>query len=100
MEEALPVAEYGRLDLVARLDAQKPGTATVDFQYRPHRELAGDAVGRLWLGIGMDVADGAVAADEHHVERDQRVFHPEADRRLLVEVEQHALIRPKLVAKT
>src|SRR5690349_23249587 len=46
----------------------------------------------------MDVLDRAVAGDEHHVERDQRVLHPEADRHLLEEVEQHALVGAELLA--
>ena len=47
----------------------------------------------------MDVFHRAVAGDEHHVERDQRVLHPEADRRLLVEVEQHAVVGAELFAE-
>ena len=74
------------------------GAAAVDLEHGPHRELAGDGVGRQRHGVGMDVLDRAVARDEHHVERDQRVLHPEADRRLLVEVEQHAVIGAELLA--
>src|SRR3546814_17119829 len=47
----------------------------------------------------VDVEDRAVGLDEQHVERDERVAHPERGHLLLAEIEQHAGIRRHALAE-
>src|SRR5580704_1100709 len=71
------VPEYRVDHLVARLDAKIPRRACNDFKHRPHRSAGGNEVVRHWFGIFCDPYDAAVAADEHQIDRDVGVVHPE-----------------------
>src|ERR1700753_3752251 len=75
----------------AWLDAMRTRPTRVDLEHV--RSGAGHAP---WLVVQrgdllQDTGDGAVARDEHHVERDARIVHPERARLLVVPREQHAL---------
>ena len=43
--------------------------------------------------VGIDSANLPVGTDEDHVERFERIFHPELDRRVAVENEDHTGMR-------
>src|ERR1700683_2324773 len=53
---------------------------------------------RFRLGALFDAHDPAVAANENHIQRDVGIVHPERDRLVMLEVEQHALAFRALLA--
>ena len=59
----------------------------------------GNQAVRQRLGVLCDAHDAAVAANEDHVERDVGVVHPERDRLVVLEVEQHAVAFRQLLAE-
>src|SRR5215475_285781 len=87
----LTALEYGRRDAVARRDTELPGRPAYHLQYSANRPAGRDKARRQGLCVFRDTQDSAIAADEHHIERNIGVLHPEADFLLTVEVEQHSL---------
>ena len=83
-----------------------PGSAPISAA-RPPRNLehASDRAARgdrrlvHRHGIARDRNDTSVRRDEHHVQRDQGVLHPERNRLGLMKVEQHALIGAQALAE-
>src|ERR1700730_16172608 len=84
---------------VARLDAELACRPGDHFQYRAHRSAGWDEAVRFRLGAVFDAHDPTVAANEDHVERDIGVVHPERDRLVMLEIEQHALAFRQLLAE-
>ena len=82
----------GVAHLVAGPQADLGGDAAVEFEHRRARTARGDRRLRQRLGAIDDPRHRAVAGDEDHVERDVGVLHPEGDRAVALELEQHAAI--------
>src|SRR4029077_10012690 len=76
---------------VARLDAELARRPADHFEHRAHRRAGWDEAVGFRLGVLLDAGDAAVAADEHHVQGNVGIVHPERDRLVMLEVEQHAL---------
>src|SRR6202035_3493934 len=86
-------------DPVARLDAELASRAGDHFEHRAHRSAGRNEAIRFRLGALLDAHDPAVAAHEHHIERDVGIVHPERDRLVMLEVEQHALAFRQLLTE-
>src|SRR5580704_13523376 len=84
---------------VARLDAELACRAGDHFEHRAHRSAGRNEAIGFRLGALFDAHDPAVAANEHHIERDIGIVHPERDRLVMLEVEQHALALRQLLAE-
>src|SRR5712691_4032899 len=87
----LTPAEDRMRDPVARRDAELPGGTGDHFEHGARGAARGHQPLRQGLGVFRDPQDAAVGADEDHVERDERVLHPEGEFLVDFEVEQHAL---------
>src|SRR5437588_12053845 len=70
-----------------------------DLEHSPYRAARGDQIVGHRLGILRDTHDASVAGDENHVERNIGIVHPELDRLLLLEIEQHAAALGQLLAE-
>src|SRR5580700_1306452 len=78
-------------DPVARLDAELVRRPGDHFEHRAHRGAGWNEAIRFRLGTLLDAHDPAVAANENHIQRNVGIVHPERDRLVMLEVEQHAL---------
>ncbi len=95
----LRVLEKLVADGVAGLEPETLGGTAGEFETGRHLALRRDDGLRQRLGPRFDAVDYAVAADEHHVERNVRVPHPHRDVLRRVVEEQHALIVRELGAE-
>jgi hypothetical protein len=87
------------LDAIACGNAELARGAGDHFQDGANRSARGNQPVRLRLGIFGNPHNAAVAGNEDHIERDVGVVHPEGDRLLLFEVEQHAVPFGQFLAK-
>src|SRR5215469_8463231 len=88
---ALMGAEERSAHPIAGRDAELLGGAADHLERRAHRPAGGDVALRQRLGVLGDAQDAAVGANEEHVERDEGVLHPERDRLIEPEIEQHTV---------
>src|SRR5580698_8023065 len=96
---SLAFAEDRADDPVARLDAELARRPGDHFEHRAHRSAGRNEAIRFRLGALFDAHDPAVAANEDHIEGDVGIVHPERDRLVMLEVEQHALAFRQLLAE-
>src|SRR3569833_2791545 len=82
----------GPADEVAVLAPKLRRAAAAKLEYSRDRHARADRIERQWLRIGGDVRDPMILADEHDVERHQRVLHPEGCHHRRVVWEDHALV--------
>src|SRR6266478_6704943 len=74
------LGEHRVIDAIAPLDAEPRHRAPVELQDAEDRLVAADRIERERNRALMDIQHRAVGTDEQHVERDQRVLHPELNR--------------------
>jgi hypothetical protein len=85
--------KYQVLDLVAGLERDTGRYARVDFQNAIAGPAGWDQAFGKRFGVSSDARDCAGFGDEDHIEGNIGILHPERDRLLALEVEQHAAIR-------
>src|ERR1700722_10434050 len=96
---SLAFAENRTDDPVARLDAELAGRPGDHFEHRAHRSAGRNEAIGFRLGAVFDAHDPAITANEEHIQRDVGIVHPERDRLVMLEVEQHALAFRQLPAE-
>ena len=84
-------AENRAFDVISRRNAEFARGTGDDFEHRTDRSAGrNEPIGERF-GIFRDPHNAAVTGNEDHVERNVGVVHPEGDRLILLEVEQHAV---------
>ena len=92
-------AENRTLDAIARRNAELSRGAGDHFEHRTYRAARGNKTVRHGLGVFGNMRDAAIASDKDHVEGDVGVVHPEGDRLIALEIEQHALTLRQFLAE-
>jgi hypothetical protein len=92
-------AENRAFDAISGRNAEFARRAGDDFEHRADRSAGGNEPIGERLGIFSNPHNTAVTGDEDHVERNVGVVHPEGDRLILQEVEQHAATLRQFLAE-
>jgi len=92
-------AENRAFDAISRRNAEFARGAGDDFEHGADGSAGGNEPIGERFGIFRNSHNAAVTGNEDHVERNVGVVHPEGDRLILLEVEQHAVTLGQLFAK-
>jgi hypothetical protein len=78
-------------DAIAGRDAVFRGGAGWHFKHDTDGPIRRNRAKRSWLGILFDPSNAAIALDEDHVKRDQRILHPHSDFLIAAKIKKHSL---------